>query len=225
MTEINDFKNIAKEIACKLNYINKTWNGKNAILEMKNNNYLQWRQMEWIGFYFQFLCEKKLHDIMTIPGNKYGNVQFDAFKTIQWDFKCHIQNDVNGNLKTDLIINDIDAINNAINQYGAIGLVIGLGNAEYNDKDRTFQRWVEELKGGKSDYEKERIERGAFSRLRKVSFELNDILLVKINKENLKNLGMYKQGRNSNGTQRNPKYELDLRYLNAFEYYFSSKLC
>jgi hypothetical protein len=162
---------------------------------------------------------------MEIPGKEYGNVKFDAFKNIPWDFKCHIQNDSNGKEKTELIINDKEAINNAIEQYGSIGLVIGLGDAEYNDKDRTFQNWVDELKGGKSDYEKERIERGANSRLRKVAFNLKVIIFVKINKENLKYLGTYNQGRNSNGKPRPPKYELDLKNLDKFEHYSSLELC
>lgn len=225
MDNENDFKNIAKKIACNLESINKNWDGKKAILEMKNNNYKQWKQMEWIGWYFQFLCEKNLNKIMEIPGKEYGNVKFDGFKNIPWDFKCHIQNDVDGKEKTKLIINDKVAINNAIEQYGSIGLVIGLGHAEYNDKDRTFQNWVEELKGGKSEYEKERIERGASSRLRKVEFKFNDIIFVKINKENLKDLEIYNQGRNSNGNPREPKYELDLKNLDNFEHYSSLELC
>ncbi|WP_298275539.1 hypothetical protein [Ferroplasma sp.] len=223
--EVNIFKSIAKEIACGLKGINKRWDGKNVILEMKNNNYSQWKQMEWIGFYFQFLCEKNLQEIMTMPGNIYGNVKFDAFKNIPWDFKCHVQNDVKGKEKTDMIINDMQAVNMATEQYGYIGLVIGLGNAEYNDRDRTFKNWVDELKGGKSKYENERIERDAGSRLRKVAFDLNDVIFVKINKEDLGSLGIYNQGRNSNGHKRKPKYELDLKDLNKFEHYFSSELC
>ncbi len=225
MEEDNYFKNAAKEIACELSSINKEWNGKHAILDMKNSGYNQWRQMEWIGWYFQFLCEKKLDKIMKIPGKEYGNVKFDGFKIIPWDFKCHIENDYKGKEKTELIINDRAAIDKAIEDYGSVGLVIGTGNAKYNDEDRTFQNWVEELKGGKSNYEKERIERGASSRLRKVSFNLKEIVFVKISKDNLKYLGTYNQGRNSNGNPREPKYELDLKNLDKFEHYSYSKFC
>ncbi|MGP6220508.1 hypothetical protein [Caldiplasma sukawensis] len=222
---MDSFKNIAKEIACKLKLLNKKWDGKNSILEMKNENYNQWRQMEWIGWYFQFLCERNLQDLMEIPGNKYGNVTFDAFKNVPWDFKSHIINDIYGKEKTIVIINDKAAIDNAIKQYGYIGLIIGVGYATYNDKDRAFQKWVEELKGGKSKYEKERIERGAGSRLRKVSFDLNDILFIKISNKELNKLGIYNQGRNSNGTKREPKYELDLKDINSFEHYSCFELC
>jgi hypothetical protein len=220
-----EFKNTAKKIACKLRSLNKKWDGKTSILEMKNNGYNQWRQMEWIGWYFQFLCERELSGLMKIPGNSYGNVTFDAFKNVPWDFKTHIENDQYGNKRTVIIINDKAAINNAIEQYEYIGLIIAVGYAKWNDINRTFQKWIEELKGGKSKYEKERIERGARSRLRKVSFNLNDILFVKISNKELGKLGTYNQGHNSNGNMRMPKYELDLKNIDSFEYYSCFKLC
>ena len=221
-----EFKNIAKEIACKLRLLlNKKWDGKTAILQMKNNGYSQWRQMEWIGWYFQFLCERNLSALMEIPGNSYGNVTFDAFKKVPWDFKSHIKNDQDGKEQTVIIINDKAAIDNAIEQYGYIGLIIAVGYAEWNDTNRTFQKWVEELKGGKSEYEEKRIERGAPSRLRKVSFNLKDILFVKISNRDREKLKIYSQGRNSNGNMRTPKYELDLKDINSFEHYSCFKLC
>ncbi len=127
--------------------------------------------------------------------------------------------------KTIVIINDKEAIDNAVNEYGYIGVIIAVGDAKYNDMDRTFQKWVENLKGGKSDYEKERIKRGASSRLRKVSFNLHDILFIKISKNELGKLKIYNQGRNSNGSKREPKYELDLKDINSFEHYSCFELC
>ncbi len=77
----------AEQIAEKLKQIPKFWDGKKATLEMKESGYRQWRQMEWIGFYFQYLCEKHLSEIMEIPGTRYGNVSFDGFR----DFPCFYQ--------------------------------------------------------------------------------------------------------------------------------------
>jgi len=68
----------------------KLWDGRRSILEMKKSGFPHWRQMEWIGFYFQFLCWKYLSGIMEIPGPKYNNVEFDAFRRIPWDFKTHV---------------------------------------------------------------------------------------------------------------------------------------
>ena len=55
------------------------WDGRKAILEMRSAGYPHWKQMEWIGFYFQFLCDTKLPPIMQVPGPKYGRVEFDGF--------------------------------------------------------------------------------------------------------------------------------------------------
>ncbi|MFN7171103.1 MAG: hypothetical protein ACK4NT_07725, partial [Candidatus Omnitrophota bacterium] len=131
---------------------------------MKEGGFNQLKQMEWIGFYFQFLCEKLLQNIMTIPGPKYGNVKFDGLKKIPWDFKAHAIN----TSSHQIIVNDSEATANAIKDYGDVGLILAMGEVKYNDDKRTFQKWHEELKGGKSKYELERIRRGAWSRLRKV---------------------------------------------------------
>lgn len=39
------------------------WDGKQSILTLKEHNY-QWRQMEWIGFYFEWLCKDMLANAM-----------------------------------------------------------------------------------------------------------------------------------------------------------------
>ncbi len=67
------------------------WDGKESIRFMKDEGCRQWRQMEWPGFYFQFMCETILSEdgFMDIPGPKYGKVEFDGFKSIPWDFKAH----------------------------------------------------------------------------------------------------------------------------------------
>ena len=44
---------------------------------MKENNFNQWRQMEWIGFYFEYLCQKYLKDIMEFHKIKYGRTSFE----------------------------------------------------------------------------------------------------------------------------------------------------
>ncbi|KKT16978.1 MAG: hypothetical protein UV99_C0003G0023 [Parcubacteria group bacterium GW2011_GWC1_43_61] len=72
------------------------WDGQKAILEMRDADYPQWRQMEWIGFYFQFFCDKNLAPLMKIPGPKYGRVEFDGFSEIPWDFKAHPNKNANG---------------------------------------------------------------------------------------------------------------------------------
>jgi hypothetical protein len=213
----NDFLKISKEIVNKLKEIPKIWEGKKSILEMKDNNFPHWKQMEWIGFYFQFLCEKYLSDIVKIPGPKYGNVKFDAFKKFPFDFKAHAIN----TSSNQIIVNDSVAISKAIRDYRCVGLILACGKVEYNDENRTFQKWVEKLKGGKSKYEIERIKRGAWSRLRKTAFNLKQISFIKITDETLIKCGSFqKDFRNADGKPRRAKVLLDLEKLDKEIEYF-----
>ncbi|HOL61903.1 MAG TPA: hypothetical protein PK103_00905 [Elusimicrobiales bacterium] len=212
-----NFFSLAKEISVRLKEIPVHWDGRKSILEMKESGFNQWKQMEWIGFYFQFLCEKILKNIMKIPGPKYGNVKFDGFKEIPWDFKAHAIN----TSSHQIIVNDSEATANAIKDYGSVGLILAMGEVKYNDDKRTFQKWHEALKGGKSKYELERIKRGAWSRLRKVEFNLKQISFIKIDDAVLVKCGSFQRDfRNSNGRPRREKVLLDLEKLNEEIIYF-----
>jgi hypothetical protein len=205
-----NFLKTAKQIGERLKSIPTVWDGRSSILEMKNACYPHWKQMEWTGFYFQFLCEKYLSGFMEIPGPRYGNVRFDAFKYIPMDFKVHAMN----TSSHQIIVNDSEATANGIKDYGAVGLILALGKVLYNDDDRTFQKWHEALKGGKSKYVMERIKRGAWSRLRKVSFNLQQISFIKITDETLIKCGSFQRDfRNADGSPRREKVLLDLEKI------------
>ena len=66
MTKEQFFK-IAQEISKGFQNIPILWDGRKSILEMKGAGFNQWKQMEWIGWYFQFLCEKLLRNAIKIP--------------------------------------------------------------------------------------------------------------------------------------------------------------
>jgi len=197
-----------KEIANLLKKIPTRWDGKESILEMKNNNGKNWKQMEWIGFYFEYLCQKYLKEIMEFHKIKYGRTSFDGFLDVPFDFKTHILNSIS---KTkDSVINDTEAILNALQDYRYMVIIMVLGNAEYNDINRTFQNWHEEIKGGKSKYELDRIKRKAPSRLRKIRFDVKEIIIFKFDKNILERCKGFQKGfRNSNGKPRRPKVSLN----------------
>lgn len=190
------------------------WEGRQAILEMKKVGYPHWKQMEWIGFYFQFLCDTKLSSIMEIPGPKYGRVEFDGFFEIPWDFKAHPTKNAKGQESKSVIVNDRLATAQAIKKFGGAGLILATGEAIYNDQDRRFQIWHQKQKGGLSNYEKERILRKAPSRLRKTAFRLSEIDLILLDDKMVKRLGSFQEGfRNSDGSPRNAKVLLDLENI------------
>lgn len=104
----------------------------------------------------------------------------------------------------------------SIARHGFHGEIIALCDVEYNDINRSFQKWHSELKGGLSKYEKERKERTSVSRYRKTKAELTEILFVIFTSNDLSKLSIMKQGRNSNGKPRPEKYMLDLETIDQF---------
>ena len=198
------------EIARYLKAVPVQWNGKDVILEMKESGYPHWRQMEWIGFYFQFLCETHLKELFQFQTPRYDKVSFDGFYKIPFDFKAHAIN----TSSHQIIVNDSAAISQGIREYGAVGLILALGEVVYNDADRTFQQWHEELKGGLSKYTQDRIKRGAWSRLRKQSFALKQISFIEITDKTLIKCGSFQENfRNSDGRPRRKKVLLNLEKL------------
>lgn len=196
-----------------LNKIQPYWDGKESILKLKGIDY-QWRQMEWMAFYFEALCQDLLPQVdFKIPGKKYGKVEFDSFRSINWDMKTSA-------IKSDnhkVILNDKLATDTSLKEFGYHGIILALVDVEYNDDNRSFQKWHAKLKGKKSKYEQERIARNATSRYRKTSAEVKQILLLVINKDNQPYLDIHKQGRNSDGNPRNHKYMLNIEQSHHFE--------
>lgn len=197
----------------RLSQIGTSWDGKECILELKDADE-NWRQMEWVGFYFEYICKEALRSSsrFSIPGERKGTnskVIFDALGEINWDFKAKaIKSDDHRG-----ILNDIIAVNQTISERGAYGAIIALCDVEYNDDDRTFQKWHSQLKGGPSKYEIERKKRTSVSRYRKTQAQLTEILFVVATSCSVSALETMNQGRNSNGTPRNPKYMINLEEI------------
>ncbi len=210
MTPKKDVKSV-KQLLSSLPTI---WDGKESVLELKEANF-NWRQMEWWGFYFEHICYERLKGFFEIPGDRYGTARsacFDLKGSINWDLKAKA-------IKSDdhrSILNDTKAMNWSIKQYGAHGLIIALCDVEYNDNDRTFQKWHQKLKGGKSKYEIKREQRTSVSRYRKTSAELKEILFLVVTPRNIPFLEIHHQGRNSNGKPRPPKYMLNYETIKKF---------
>jgi len=188
------------------------WDGRESVLEMKEAEG-QWRQMEWWAFYFEFLCKKLLSKDFQIPGDQYGNTTFDIKRKINWDLKAHA---IKSN-RHETILNDVKAMRHSVREHGKHGEIIALCDVEYNDDDRTFQKWHTELKGGLSVYEKQRVKRTNVSRYRKTSAVLTEILLIELTADDLDKLAEMKQGRNSNGKPRPTKYVLDLEDIDSLK--------
>ena len=195
----------------RLETIPKFWDGKKSILELKENNF-QWRQIEWIGFWFEYWCKNNLSDIMEIPyHNKIKNVTFDAFWKFPWDFKTHAIN--NGRY---VIVNACSAIEHAISEFGYFGLVIVKGTAKYDNEERSFRNWHRDLKGGKTSYVQKREERGGYSRTRKTSFEIKEIIGRRFDAESISRFHRFQKGfREPDGSVRKEKFMIDPKDIDS----------
>ncbi len=71
------------------------WDGRQAVLEMRESGSTQWRQMEWAGFYFEEKVREILNEVHPTPPVRgprvrFGNTVFDyASATRVWDAKAH----------------------------------------------------------------------------------------------------------------------------------------
>lgn len=206
------FASMSESIGKALLPLKRGWDAKESILEMKNGGGKQWRQMEWIGWYFEYKCEELLANLFEkFQYPKYGNTSFDGLFHIPWDFKSHVSGDLLTRKRkhSSIVINDAEACEKAIEEYGEFGIVIACGLAKFNDEDRSFQEWHTDLKGGLSNYEILRVARTNNSRLRKTFFEPEEIRIVQITKSLLLSCDSFQKNfRNADGSPRREKVML-----------------
>jgi hypothetical protein len=186
----------------------KRIDGKKAILEMKENNGKNWKQMEWAGFYFEYWCNQNLKNIIEMPySKKYGNVTFDAFFNRPWDFKCHAVE--SGKWAP---INDYEAISTAIDEFGDLGIVLAECSVDYDNESSDFKKWHDSLKGKTTPYVEKAIKRNAPSRRRKTRIDVKRISFIKLDRKLLDNAckSFQKNFRNASGKSRRKKVSLDL---------------
>jgi len=211
---------LLNEVRKALLEIPTKWDGHKVYLDWQNASSSYLRQTEWIGFRFQELCEQLLRptQMFQFPGPKYKFANFDALAEIPWDFKAHIRQNPRGQETRKVPGTDKWATNQAINNYGASGFLLGVGTAVFNDAVRSFQLWHDKLKGGLSKYEKERLSRGAPSRLRKTKFILEEIWIIEIDEKLVMKMPSFQEGfRNADGSPRKAKVMLDLNMIVPLE--------
>jgi len=192
--------------------------GKEAILAMKNGGSRNWRQMEWIGFWFEFFIETTVQPKLgNSMGPSYGNTTFDLQFEHVWDLKAH------PNHNSSLILNDQEAVRNCIKENAGVGFIIVEGAVEYDDASGSFKNWHDALKGKQSEYEAARIARNAPSRRRKTSFRPEAVIGIWISSiETLEQgqsdgwiSGFQKDMRNSDGKPRRAKFMFDTSKIPA----------
>lgn len=209
LTEVKSLSVVLEEV------LPSVIDGKIAVQMLRAEGSSNWRQMEWIGFWFEHVVATQV-----VPktggsrGPTYGNTEFDFQRNFVWDLKVHVSG------SDWLILNDQDAVHACISDHSGIGYLIVEGAADF-DLDGSFKAWHDNLKGGTSAYERNRVMRGARSRRRKTSFRPGRILAVWIPSsadasKAVKDgwLKGFQEGmRNSNGNPRRAKFQVKINQI------------
>jgi hypothetical protein len=209
---------LGSRIQSSLSKFPKTWDGKDCIVQMRQEGSKNWKQMEWIGWYFEHLCVTQLKSVFEMPGEKFrgDNVTFDgAAEGYNFDFKAHAWLTASGKRQPCTVLNDKVSMDESVAKYGRHGLLLALLKCEY-DQDGSFKSWHESIKGAASNYVKEGITTGRKSRKRKVRAYVEKYVILTITKENIHRLPVMNQGKNSDGKPRMPKYGINLQDIALF---------
>ena len=89
------------------------------------------------------MCQKHFTGIIDIPGKKYGITEFDAFREISWDFKVDSVDPGAYSVPA----NGAGAITDTLSDYGYYGIILAIGDMEFDDKKTSFKKWHDELRG------------------------------------------------------------------------------
>ena len=179
--------------------------GVDAIIEMKEAEFSQWRATEWQGFYFEFKVRPELINALGGGPKKIGSTSFDYALQRTWDMKVHSSVTKDGKKsESNCLLNDASSMDQAAKE-GGIGLMILSGIPIY---DWDFTRWHKKFRSGseeepkkplKKEFDSERIDFifiPTFERLQRAL----------ANGE----LTYFKQGRQPTGEPRKIKYSLNL---------------
>ncbi len=199
--------------------ISHRWDGKACVLEMLEGGSRQWAQMEWAGFYFEFVGVTKCIKELGGGPATYGPTRFDYARDHVWDFKVHASgSDI-------LILNDVGAIDEAAIVGKGVGFVV-LSVAATRDEDHAFEEWHEhqkQLHRKAPDKPRATLRRHRY-RKSAVSPSCLDVIHFP-NSESITAalkagvLDFFAQGRQPSGEPRRPKYQLSLRAADGSPYH------
>lgn len=205
--------------------ISQEWYGIPAYKEMIENHYRNARQNRWPGWYFEYLFEKYLKD------NKITEIKWNADKTktgIDLDIVFPSMNWAYGDLKADQI--DEDVLGNAFKAFdkvvkehnGIVYYVCAFYKAE-KDSNHGYEVSIfwNSLRDSDKAYSDIESLKSRAGKAMKHSIKLKSINILKIDKKVYEILKQnpYKQGKNSDGKQREAKLKIKKDMINALSIY------
>lgn len=182
-----------------------TWDAVTKYSEMKEENFRNWRQQQWQGFYLEFIANKS--DKITTPGPKVGTTVWDSMINGEVvDLKVHSDG------KSGYIPgNDFESIQETVKEYGRLFYAVVVGQATLESEELEVSTAWNEMKGGKSKYQEKGAVTNRAHRKLKSKFEVKSVEIIEINASNISELESFQKGfKNSNGKARKEKVKIKL---------------
>ncbi|MDD3035287.1 MAG: hypothetical protein PHT25_11955 [Bacteroidales bacterium] len=185
--------------------------GKEAILEMKENNFPGWGEVEWGGYYIKYLVQKISKERITGGIEPYDLGKRHLVKgNYVWDTRLFASE-----RGYDVILGDLEEYGAIVRENGGIGILV-VDAVANRDLEESFKTWHERIKGGSSDYSIEREIEGRPSRIRKTAYMIVKVFAYYITPDDLKegvtagwlDTKFQRNMRNAGGSPRKPKYRL-----------------
>jgi hypothetical protein len=194
--------------------------GIDAITEMKEAEFSQWRGTEWQGFFFEFKVRPELINRLGGGPKKVGSTTFDYALNRTWDMKVHSTSNRHGKKsKSNCALNDAQSIQIAADQ-GGFGLMILSGKPTY---DWDFTRWHKKFRSN-SDEEPKKALKKSFDAER-IDFFFVPTLSRLEEALSSGEMTVFKQGRQPSGEPRKIKYSLNFeKSMLSDLHIFGSKL-
>ena len=187
------------------------WNGRSCVNEMREADHNQWKQIEWVGWYFEFVGLPAIINAHGGGPEKIGRTTFDYVRNYVWDLKTHAEEGVRvpGDFKRPAPLNDKAAMEECLSERGSLGFITLSGAASFEGHVE-FDNWHRALRGKASSMSTSpRRLKVAFKPicLEAYAFEGECALQEACETGELR---VFNQGHQASGAPRNPKYQLNL---------------
>lgn len=200
--------------------------GDKAILEMKNNNFSQWKQVEWQGFFLEYLYEcfikneKCENEMAYIRDKEKDALDFDLFfkkQNFYGDLKASDigKNQAPGNKK--------ESFCKCINMYDKFWYLI----YEHDTlKDKNYGFEVTKFRSSliNSDPKEEKVKTLSYGKRMKNQVNFRKMEIIEINRVNFREiLSDFNQGHQPDGSSRDTKFMINKRNIDNCVIYRYSK--
>lgn len=205
---------------------NKRYISTDCIREMRDNGFRDWRQMEWQGFYMEFLYSRFIEKNNLESQLDYIKNKNNLVKVYDFDLNF-LNNAFLGDLKTsnikdnDVILNDKNHILEELKKYKRLWYIVYEHKCEHDNKENDypfFNGRVNLIREVDPTYNPS----GKYKRKFKAKVKFKDMFIVEINKYNYKNI-LKEMSSNfhqyNHGDVRNPKFKFTKSLLERFIIY------